>query len=71
MVMSSSPSYLEVILKSPPFNSTKFCVLFFFHVVMKADVFIKYKIVSADDNKRNSSEMEVFFSFSEKRTKSS
>ena len=35
---------------------------------MKADVFIKYKIVFADYDKRNSSEMEVcFFSFSEKR----
>ena len=28
---------------------------------MKADVFIKYKLVFADDYKRISSEMEVFF----------
>ena len=28
---------------------------------MKADVFIKYKIVFADYDKRKSSEMEVFF----------
>ena len=35
---------------------------------MKADLFIKYKIVFADYDQRNSSEMEVFFfSFSEKR----
>ena len=35
---------------------------------MKADVFIKYKIVFEDYDKRNSSEMEVcFFSFSERR----
>ena len=58
-----------VILKSPPFNSTKFCILFMFHVVMKADVFIKYKIVFADYDKRNSSEMEVcFFRFQKKET---
>ena len=30
---------------------------------MKADVFIKYKIVFADYDKRNSSEMEVCFFF--------
>ena len=34
---------------------------------MKADVFIKYKIVFADYDKRNSSETEVFFFFSGKK----
>ena len=33
---------------------------------MKADVFIKYKIVFGIMNKRNSSEMEVFFPFQKK-----
>ena len=57
-----------VILKSPPLNNTKLCILFIFHVVMKADVFIKYKIVFVDYDKRNSSEMEVcFFRLQKKR----
>ena len=34
---------------------------------MKADVFIKYKIVFADYDKRNSSEMEVFFFLFQKK----
>ena len=71
MVMSL-PSFLlgTVILLSRPLNSTKVCILFIFHVVMKADVFIKYKIVFEDYDKRNSSEMDVFYLFFRKKTTS-
>ena len=55
----------RVILKSPPFNSTKFCILFIIHVVIKSEIFIKYKIANYEQIKFQQKEG-FFFIFQKK-----